>query len=175
MAPAWIARRLLVSVMAAVAAGCASAPGGRAVASAEPSVPAAGPSNHSLSITNGFAGFVDRCSRRGVTCLADAAIDDRPSERVSTLIARKANVARRCTGSECRLYMRANGTGWCEPMYFFDGNAVDRAFPENALSDIERALTPKSIRGIEIYSSEQAKPAEIAVPENCGAILIWGR
>jgi hypothetical protein len=139
-------------------------------------VPSAVPANRPLSIASGFDGFAERCSRRGVACVESAAFDDRPNERVSTLVTRIANVRRRCAGTDCHLYMRSgNGPGWCEPMYFIDGNPVDRAFPENALADVERALPAVSIRGIEVYRSEQLKPVDIVVPENCGVILIWSR
>lgn len=45
----------------------------------------------------------------------------------------------------------------------------------DAQRGVERALTTTRIRGIEVHLNEQPKPAEIAVPENCGAMLIWPR
>ena len=124
----------------------------------------------------GIIGFFERCSQRRIVCFSEEDLSSRRTEQLSETLLRAGGITRRCNGSiyKCTLYMKpSSGVDDCTPTYYLNGVAFLRAFPDEALSELDKYVRPADLRGIEVYRSEQHPPAPFNSPNSCGVILIW--
>ena len=126
------------------------------------------------SLANGFSGFEDRCQQRGVFCVREEELAQKSSSRLSDFIIQARGVVRRCPTStaSCSLSMRVSGgLAECAPDFVVDGRLFQ--IPGDVMSELERFLMPRAVKGIEVYIAPQQIPREIDRGTGCGAIVIW--
>src|SRR5262249_5863200 len=110
----------------------------------------------------GIIGFFERCSQRRIVCFSEEDLSSRRTEQLSETLLRAGGITRRCNGSiyKSTLYMKpSSGFDDCPPPYSLNGVAFLRAFPDEALSELDKYVRPAALRGIEVYRSEQHPPA----------------
>jgi hypothetical protein len=126
--------------------------------------------------TGGILGFYERCSQRSIVCFSEKELSAGKSDQLSGILVRAGGLHRQCNGSvyKCALSMKpSSGVEECTPSYYLNGVAFFRAFPDEALPELEKFVRPIDVRGIEVYRSEQRPPAPFNSPTSCGVILIW--
>jgi hypothetical protein len=68
-----------------------------------------------------------------------------------------------------RILMRGTFHKWCAPAIYVDGTFL----PELGADDIDAALDPEQVGGIEVYTRATVPP-QFAQPLNeCGAVVFW--
>ena len=126
--------------------------------------------------SGGIIGFFERCSQRRIVCFSEEDLSSKSAKQLSETLLRAGGITRRCNGSisKCALYMKpSSGVGDCTPTYYLNGVAFFRAFPDEALAELEKYVRPADLRGIEVYRSEQHPPAPFNSLNSCGVVLIW--
>ena len=139
--------------------------------------------------------FLTRC-QIGAACVGPAEIARRPTSVISDLLAQTPGVHRNCTGTAgitggryrtnglsevatCKISMSApTVSGSCDPYYFVDGVPWETKVGNGDVqSQIEKSVDFSKLTGIEVYLTDQAKPAkfDVRIPVGCGAIVLWTR
>ena len=150
-------------------------------------------------------GFFHRCEL-GATCIGRKDLDMRPSEKLAEMLGTKKGIHRDCSaayafgpikGSRdvrsgaadyypgCGIMMLApttsGGSPYCAPTYYLNGIEwqPQHGGGGSAQKQLDDVVNPTTISGIEVYLTEDPKPARYEKPPvngmRCGAVVIWTR
>lgn len=150
-------------------------------------------------------GFFHRCEL-GATCIGRKDLDLRPSEKLAEMLGTKKGIHRDCSspygaGSAkgardirnnaadyypgCTIMMLAptttGGSPYCTPTYYLNGIEwqPQHGGGGSAQNQLDDVVNPTTISGIEVYLTEDVKPARYEKPPvngmRCGSVVIWTR